>query len=61
MSAVTLDVGSGVSLEARLSIPADARAGVVVCHPHPLYGGDMESPVVARAAEACAGRNVANP
>lgn len=59
MSAVTLDVGSGVSLEARLSIPADARAGVVLCHPHPLYGGDMESPVVARAAEACAGRNVA--
>lgn len=59
MSAVTLDVGSGVSLEARLSIPADARAGVVVCHPHPLYGGDMESPVVARAAQACAARNVA--
>ena len=59
MSAVTLDVGGGVSLEARLSVPADVRAGVVLCHPHPLYGGDMDSHVVARAAEACAACNVA--
>jgi len=58
VSAVTLDVGDGVSLEARLSIPGDVRAGVVLCHPHPLYGGDMDSSVVARAAEACAARGV---
>jgi len=24
----------------------DIRAGVVLCHPHPLYGGDMENNVV---------------
>jgi uncharacterized protein len=59
VSAVTLEVGGGVSLEAELSIPAGARAGVVLCHPHPLYGGDMESNVVVRAAEACAARHVA--
>jgi hypothetical protein len=26
---------------------------VVVCHPHPLYGGDMDNPVVVRMGEAC--------
>lgn len=25
----------------------------MVCHPHPLYGGDMENPLVVRAAEVC--------
>lgn len=47
------------SLEARLAIPQDARLGVVVAHPHPLYGGDMESPVVARIVEVCAARGLA--
>jgi uncharacterized protein len=40
-------------------VPAGARLGVVICHPHPLYGGDMDSPVVARMAEVCAGRGIA--
>lgn len=42
-----------------MSLPSGAIAGVVVCHPHPLYGGDMDSGVVLRAVEACAGRNLA--
>jgi len=29
-------------------------AGAVICHPHPLYGGDMDNPVVVRALEICA-------
>ena len=28
------------------------KGGVVFCHPHPLYGGDMENPVVATAVSA---------
>ena len=44
-------VPGGPILEARLS-PLDAPiGGFVLCHPHPLYGGDMDNPVVTRAAE----------
>jgi alpha/beta superfamily hydrolase len=40
-------------LEARLAAPATpARAGVVVCHPHPEYGGSMDNAVVVRVAGA---------
>jgi uncharacterized protein len=41
----------GIALEGQLYLPENAPGGVVVCHPHPLYGGDMENPVVARTAE----------
>lgn len=51
---MSLAVGPGVSLEGRLARPRAARGAVVICHPHPLYGGDMENPVVVRAAEVCA-------
>jgi alpha/beta superfamily hydrolase len=33
-------------------VPADARAAAVVCHPHPLYGGTMDSNVVLGVVEA---------
>lgn len=51
--AVTLATGDGAALEARLALPPDPAAGVVICHPHPLYGGDMDNPVVVRVAEVC--------
>jgi alpha/beta superfamily hydrolase len=40
--------GDGVSLEGVLSLPAGLRPGavLVVCHPHPLYGGSMDNNVV---------------
>ena len=47
------------TLEARLAIPPEARIGVVVSHPHPLYGGDMDSPVVARMVEVCTSHGLA--
>jgi alpha/beta superfamily hydrolase len=56
---VTISPDSGPALEAALALPADAGVGVVVCHPHPRYGGDMDSPVVVTAAAACAGRGLA--
>ncbi len=52
--AVTLATSDGAVLEARLALPPDPSGGAVVCHPHPLYGGDMDNPVVVRVAEVCA-------
>jgi len=56
---VTLAAGGAVSLEARLATPASPNGGVVICHPHPLYGGDMDNPVVVRVQDVCAGLNLA--
>jgi len=41
----------GVRLEGRLTVASRER-GVVLCHPHPLYGGSMLSPVVLAAEQA---------
>jgi uncharacterized protein len=44
-----------VRLEALLRKPKDApRGAVVVCHPHPVYGGTMDNRIVFRAAKAAA-------
>jgi alpha/beta superfamily hydrolase len=40
-------------LEADLAVPVGApRAGAVLCHPHPQYGGDMDNSVVVTVARA---------
>src|SRR5712691_11508132 len=49
----TLVTRDGVSVEARIALPSGAAGGVVICHPRPLYGGDMDNPVVVRVAEVC--------
>jgi alpha/beta superfamily hydrolase len=43
-----------LTLEAVLHVPEsiDPRALVVLCHPHPLYGGSMDNNVVAAICEA---------
>ena len=47
-------------LEADLAAPEGApRAGAVLCHPHPQYGGDMENPVVVAAGRALVSAGVA--
>ena len=49
---VTFSAG-GIALEGLLSLPvAPASIGVVVCHPHPLYGGDMHNNVVTALVDA---------
>src|SRR3990172_5657138 len=48
------------TLEGAVHLPESTPApGVVVCHPHPLYGGDMENNVVLAACRALAGRGFA--
>src|SRR5579864_8288760 len=38
-------VAGGPSLEALVHAPPAAVRSVLLCHPHPLYGGSMHSPV----------------
>ncbi|MFN2426941.1 MAG: alpha/beta fold hydrolase [Candidatus Binatia bacterium] len=48
-----------VELDGRISIPPGAAQGCVICHPHPLYGGDMNNSVVVAVAGALAAAGVA--
>jgi alpha/beta superfamily hydrolase len=48
---VAVQVPGGPRLEAMAAAPAAPVGGLLVCHPHPLYGGDMDNPVVIRAVE----------
>ncbi|MGH7821840.1 MAG: alpha/beta hydrolase [Candidatus Binatia bacterium] len=41
-------------LEGMLASPEGATQAMVVCHPHPEYGGTMDNPVVAVLAERAA-------
>ena len=50
-TSATLTTADGVTLEALVAAPPTPHGGVVICHPHPLYGGDMDNPVVIRLAE----------
>lgn len=49
-------------LEGVLHTPADGQPpfpGVVICHPHPLYGGDMNSSVVMAIVDGVVSRGIA--
>ena len=56
---IEVDVRHGTRLEALLALPESPSAGLVLCHPHPLYGGDMHNPVVVRASEVAQGLGLA--
>jgi hypothetical protein len=43
---ISLLTADGETLVADLRVPTDARAGAVLCHPHPAYGGDRHNAVV---------------
>ena len=48
--------GNGIRLEGLLSVheALPFKRGVIVCHPHPQSGGDMDNPVVVTAVDAAA-------
>lgn len=48
--------GSDVNLEGRLAL-GDGSGGVIITHPHPLYGGTMDNNVVWTAARAFQARH----
>lgn len=51
-----------INLEGSLGIPdraSGAVPGVVVCHPHPLYGGDMNNNVIIAVCRALLDRGIA--
>ena len=52
---------SGPTLEACMDLPAvtGLHPGVVLCHPHPLYGGDMENAVVMAMSRAITANGMA--
>jgi alpha/beta superfamily hydrolase len=49
--------GNGLVLEGRLSYPQGRApaAAVVICHPHPQYGGDMHNSVVSMIVNGVTG------
>lgn len=59
MPPTTFTTTDGISLEGEIEIPDRARAGLVICHPHPLHGGSMRSVVVGGLYEGLPARGVA--
>ncbi len=53
---VLVETSDGCRLEADLLRPdtTDPRGGIVVAHPHPLYGGDRTHPIVTSLTDAAA-------
>lgn len=49
---VRLATGDGEDLQAEWAIPPDPTAVIVMCHPHPLYGGSMDAHVVTAVFRA---------
>ncbi len=50
----------GLALEGILHLPDSSPSpAVAVCHPHPLYGGDMRNSVVVALCRAAAARGIA--
>lgn len=51
---LSIRTSDDLTLDARFRLPAAAPAVVVITHPHPLYGGSMDVPLVVELARATA-------
>jgi len=57
---IELKTADGVTLEAELAMPTGpAGCGLVLCHPHPQYGGTMRSIVISALFDALPPQGVA--
>jgi uncharacterized protein len=57
---ISLTTADGVTLEGELAAPDDSpRCGMVLCHPHPQYGGTMRSIVISALFDALPSRGAA--
>lgn len=52
---VSFPTQDGLQIEGLLSRGAEGRGSIILCHPHPLYGGDMHNNVVGGLQSALAG------
>jgi alpha/beta superfamily hydrolase len=52
---------NGLELEGYLSLPQTSRLipGAVLCHPHPLYGGNMDNNVILAVSRALVEKGIA--
>src|SRR5882724_11918298 len=55
---ITFTAGE-LRLEGMLAVPPNATRGAVLCHPHPLYGGTMDVPLIVATATALQDAGVA--
>ena len=59
---ITFPVGDdddAIVLEGLFSTPGAPTIGAVLCHPHPLYGGEMRNNVVSALANSFQEENIA--
>jgi alpha/beta superfamily hydrolase len=55
----SLTTSDGVRLEAEVIVPPDPVAALVLCHPHPLFGGNMRSLIPSELFRQLPERSVA--
>jgi len=51
--------GDGTELHGDVAVPAICRAGAIVCHPHPQFGGNRHNHVVTALFEALPAAGIA--
>ena len=56
---VHIPAGDRLTLAGDLAVPAAARGGAVICHPHPAFGGDRHNTVVDALFRALPARGLA--